>query len=344
MKKRVEKSDLNYFSRAAMWLIVVALFSAAPSAVEAGCPTARAPVDFDGDNRTDYVIVRNTGGGAGGQITWFVGNSGNVPPSSATPWGISSDTFIPVDFDGDTKSDYAVWRSSPTFSAFYILQSQTNTLRAVAFGITGDQPAVTGDYTGDGKADPAVYRGGANTGNPSFWYYLASSGPAAGNIVGAQWGTAGDFPAPGDYDGDGRRDVAVQRGVSGSGVFYINQTTAGFSAVQWGTPSDRVVPGDYDGDCKTDIAVARTGGGQWNWYIRRSTNAALQTFIFGASATDFLTQGDYDGDGITDVSVWRSSPTPGVTSFYWRRSIDGATNAKQWGQQNDYPVANYNVF
>src|SRR6516164_971169 len=30
-----------------------------------------APVDFNGDGKTDFVVVRNTGGGANGQLTWF---------------------------------------------------------------------------------------------------------------------------------------------------------------------------------------------------------------------------------------------------------------------------------
>ncbi len=31
----------------------------------------RSPVDFNGDGKTDFVVVRNTGGGASGQLTGF---------------------------------------------------------------------------------------------------------------------------------------------------------------------------------------------------------------------------------------------------------------------------------
>ena len=300
-----------------------------------GCPTAKAPLDYDGDGKTDIVIVRNTGGGSGGAITWFVNNNaGNM----ATPFGISTDFFVTGDFDGDGKADITVWRPGGQ-AYFYILQSQTNTFRADQFGQTGDDPTVVGDYDGDGKTDPAVYRSGANSGEPSFWYYRASGGALAGQVIGTQWGTNGDFPAPGDFDGDGRYDFVVQRNNgSGAARFYFNQTTGGLTSYIFGGSSDNIVPGDYDGDCKTDIAVARFASGVINWYIRNSTNGATQAYIFGVGSSDFLSQGDYDGDGITDIAVWRFSNG----TFYWRRSMDGLFAGMKWGQSSDYPPANFN--
>ena len=314
----------------------------APDTPSAGCPTAKRPLDYDGDGKTDATIVRNTGGGASGAMTWYTRNSatGNV---TGTPFGIASDSFLSGDFDGDGKADIAVWRSGAQ-GYFYILQSGTNTFRFDAFGQTGDDPRMVGDYDGDGKTDPAIYRGGANAGSPSLWAYRASGGSNAGQIVVVQWGQNGDFPVPGDYDGDGRNDFVVQRnGGGGRAIFYLQQTTAGFAGISFGTPTDVIVPGYYDNDCKTDIAVVRASGGVINWYIRNSTNGALQAYQFGASATDYPTQGDYDGDGAIDVSVWRPSATAGATSFFWRRSMDGALGFQQWGQNGDYPVANFNT-
>lgn len=307
------------------------------SSITVGCPTAKAPLDFDGDGKTDQVVVRNTGGGSGGAITWFLNYSNGG--SLAVPFGAaSSDYFVSGDFDGDGKADVTVWRGGAQ-AYFYILQSQTNTLRSDPFGQTGDDPTVVGDYTGDGLTDPAVYRSGANSNDPSFWYYRASSGPLAGQVVGTQWGKNGDFPSPGDYDGDGKYDFVVQRNNgAGTARFYLNQTTAGLTSVVYGTSTDVIVPGDYDGDCKTDIAVGRSSAGLFNWYIRNSSNGTNQSYTFGGAASDFFAHGDYDGDGIIDIGVWRS--TNGT--FYWRRSIDGVTGAFKWGQNLDFPVANFN--
>jgi hypothetical protein len=54
----------------------------------------------------------------------------------------------------------------------------------------------------------------------------------------------------------------------------------------------------------------------------------------------FTTQGDYDGDGKTDVSVW--DPLSG-TFFVLRSGIPGTTVQYRFGQNGDYPVANYDT-
>jgi len=297
-------------------------------------------VDFDGDGTTDPAVVRNTGGGPSGQITWYSLNSSGSPATSTTPWGIATDRFMPEDYDGDNKTDVAVWRSGPPFGAyFYILQSSSGTLRTDQFGQTGDDPSVVGDYDGDGKTDVAVYRAGAAAGDHSFWYYRSS---VNGLIFGVEYGQNGDFPAPGDYDGDGRNDFAVQRnGGGGQARFFIKRTTAGETSLIFGTPTDVIVPGDYDGDQKTDIATARGSGGNILWNVLRSSDGVATQTVFGLSGSDFLTQGDWDGDGKTDVAVWRPDLNPLLNFFYIHKSSGGDTQV-EWGQNGDYPVANYN--
>ncbi|MBS1792631.1 MAG: VCBS repeat-containing protein [Acidobacteria bacterium] len=305
-------------------------------------------VDFDGNGKTDFAVVRNTGGGPSGQETWFI-NLNGTSTTYASAWGIASDFFVPADFDGDQKTDIAVWRpiasGQPSGNAFfYILQSQTNTLRTEDFGQNGDNPKVVGDYNGDGKADVAVYRPGANSGDPSTWFYRTTAG---GAVTYVPWGQNGDFPAPGDYDGDGKNDFVVQRNNGGGQArFWMNQTTAGFNSIVFGTPTDNIVPGDYDGDGKTDLAVVRGSAGAFNWYVRPSSTGAISGTpyaVFGASATDFFAQGDYDGDGKTDVAIWRPSASAGASAF-WALGSTAGTFAVPFGQNGDYPVANYNHF
>ena len=303
-------------------------------------------VDFNGDGKTDFALVRNTGGGATGQITWFINLTG-TGTTYASQWGINGDSFLPEDYDGDNKTDIAIWRAGPpTVAAFYILQSNGNTVRVETFGQTGDDPAVVGDYDGDGKADLAVYRGGATSGDQSTWFFRGSLNNPSGNVTYVPWGVGGDFPAPGDYDGDGKRDFVIQRNNGGGQAkFWMFQTTAGFNQIVFGTPSDSIVPGDYDGDGKTDLAVVRSGGGQWVWFVRPSSTGVISggpTATFGVSATDFFTQGDYDGDGKTDIAIWRPSATAGASAFWVLGSTSGAFSVP-FGLQSDYPVANYNV-
>jgi hypothetical protein len=214
------------------------------------------------------------------------------------------------DFDGDGRSDIAVFR--PSDGGWYLLRSQAG-FTGLQFGIATDK-AVAGDFDGDGKTDVAVFRNG-------FWFWLNSSNGAFNAV---QFGTAGDQPMAGDFDGDGKNDPTVFR----NGIWYILQSSDGaFNAAQFGAAGDKPVTGDYDGDNKSDIAVFRPSDG--GWYLLRSQLgfAGLQ---FGIS-TDAPAPADFDGDGKTDVAVFRSG------TWYLLRSQLGFA-AAQFGAASDTPA------
>jgi hypothetical protein len=289
-------------------------------------------MDFDGDTQADVAVVR---AGAGGSADWFVRNSSNAS-LFATNWGlISSDVFLPADFDGDRRVDVNVWRPGAS-SVFYRRHSSDGAFVAAPWGTSGDDPTATRDYDGDARADVAVYRVGAIAGAQSYWYaQLSSTGGLLAMPFGANDGAGGDTPAAGDYDADGRADFVVRRRAGGFGTFYLQQTTAGFATVPWGLGTDAVVPGDYDGEGKDDIAVVRNESGTFVWYIRPSASPSSLVAITWGLVGDFLVPADYDGDGRTDCAVWR----PSAGTFYIRRSFDGALIVVPWGLSSDYPVA-----
>lgn len=283
---------------------------------------AATVLDYDGDRRTDYSIFRPSDNAA-----FFVAlSSGGF---LIRQFGISTDVQTPGDYDGDGKTDIAVWR--PTTGIFYILRSSDGQVQFIRFGFNGDEP-VARDYDGDGKTDAAVVR---RTNGQMIWYINNSSN---GSFRAEQFGLTNDFTAPGDYDGDGRFDLAVFRPeTSGQATFYVQRSSGGFTAVQFGLGTDLVVPGDYDGDGRTDFAVVREGS-EYFWYILRSSDGVLTGANFGAKP-HFETQGDYDGDGRTDISVW----DPITGGFFVLRSSDGGTTIYRFGQNGDYPVANYDT-
>jgi len=81
-------------------------------------------------------------------------------------------------------------------------------------------------------------------------------------------------PVPGDYDGDGRADLAVYDEVTGN--WYVRRLSGSIIlwAANWGFLGAVPVPGDYDADGRADMAVyAATDlavelGIVGNWYIR----------------------------------------------------------------------------
>ena len=288
----------------------------------------RKQMDFDNDNKADFVVWRKT------ENRWYVRTSTGLIYQQN--WGdATQDWVVPGDYDGDGKADIAIWRE-PT-GTWYIINSSNLTFTVQAWGTAGDEPLAR-DYDGDGKTDMTVTR---RTGGNLVWYSIMSQ---TMNLISRQFGLATDYPVPGDYDGDGKFDLGIQRTGSTSGspaTFYYNTGTA-FASVPFGQTFDLAVPGDYDGDGKTDIAVAREAANNGDpivWYVRRSSDTAMQVFPWGVTGTDLTVQNDYDGNGKCDYAIWRN--TTGM--FY---TYDGSTNSGlivPWGQTDDYPVAAFDT-
>lgn len=267
-------------------------------------PTA---FDFDGDGWADFSVTRDTSG----HFNWYAIENPSLDLLLNTEWGETTDKTVPADYDGDRKTDVAVFR--PRDGIWYMIKSSDNVISATQFGRNGDIP-VAADFDGDGAADKAVYRSG-------IWYILDSSN---GGFRAMQFGVADDKPLAGDYDGDGKNDLAVYR----AGTWYLQQSSAGFFAAQFGLADDVPVPADYDGDGKTDLAVYRRSNG--TWYLQTSTQG-FKAAPFGI-ADDILVPADYDGDGKTDIAVFRSG-------VWFIRSPNGELRSVFFGASTDSPIA-----
>lgn len=306
-----------------------------------------AQFDYTGSNRTSYVIVRNTGGGANGEVTWFIrDNDGTANGAErSVVLGHASDFFVGGDFDGDNVWDPAVWTAGNP--GHYTVKLSSRPANAppleLDYGKTGDDPKQAGDYDGDGKADFALYRAGANSGDASYMFIRLSNNGSE-RIIPA--GVNGNFASGGtDIDGDGIADIALQSN-AGGGVahFDIRSGVNGVvvNAFNLGAPTDVIVAGNHAGNAQADLTLVRGVSGNVQWTTRDSATGTTQAPVnFGASATDFVLSGDFDGDGLDDYAVWRPSATAGQSKFSIRPSLTPDTPFDVFfGQNGDYPVAN----
>ncbi|MFF8553076.1 FG-GAP-like repeat-containing protein [Streptomyces sp. NPDC015501] len=194
-----------------------------------------------------------------------------------------------------------------------------------------------GDFTGDGKDDLAVLydSGASDTGAITSLYTFTSTG-AGFSSPKKTWTTPGGFTwskskvTSGDYNGDGKDDVAVfyDGGTSATGqvssLYTFTSTGTGFANPRktWTTPggftwsAGQVTSGDYNKDGKDDVAVLYNGGksadGKFisSLYTFNSDGTAFDnprktwtsSGSFNWNATK-LTSGDYSGDGRDDVAV-----------------------------------------
>jgi hypothetical protein len=332
--------------------MAIGIFAGQSSAVAQGGPTEDLRGRMDA-YRAAFMAGSAPSGGSAASI------SATLDP---VVWGNSGDFFVPLDYDGDGKADHGVWRpGAEGVAKFIIRKSSDGSELDIVLGKSGDDPSVTGDYDGDGRADPAVYRAGATAGAYSSWLYYSSATSSVVTVTcnaTLDCGKNGDFPSPGDYNGDGRYDFVVQRN-HGAGcavdptqgsyttptadfIFAMNGAASSTTVTCVGRATDTIVPGDYDGDLITDIAVLRGVAGALEWLVRQSSTLTFKVVTHGASATDFPTQGDYDGDGKTDAAVWRPNATAGLSAFLVKPSSGGAVIRYPMGQNGDFPLANFN--
>ncbi len=289
--------------------------------------------DFDGDAKTDISVYREGAPPLTGSqkldaesipladSTWHImQSSGGIRVQG---WGVAGDRIAPADFDGDGKTDIAVFR--PSEGNWYVINSSNNTVTVAGWGNATDQ-LVPGDYNGDGKADFVVYRP-----SEGRWYRRDTDG----QVHVQDWGLVGDKPAPADFDGDGKLDLTVFRPSEGR-WYTIRSSDFVITATDWGVSGDVPVAADYSGDSKADFVVFRPS--DLTWYRRHTDDNSLH-FITWGLAGDIPVPGDYDGDGKTDLAVFR----PANGTWYIFASQAGIYS-QPFGLAGDLPTPNAFVY
>jgi hypothetical protein len=266
---------------------------------------------------------------------------------------------VSADFNGDGRPDLAVLTSTPLGSR---LALNLNTTAAGAgtssfaagqifavgsqFNSTGGTVAV-GDFNGDGRPDLVVTNGSDNT--VSVLVNTTPPGASFASFAAEQTfavGTGPDTVAVGDFNSNGRPDLAITYSSSKTVSVMLNTTPAGspivsFAAAQTfavGNSPFSLAVADFNGDGRADLAVAN--------YNDNTVSILLNTTPEGASTSSFVAQrtfatgakplavaaGEFNGDGRPDLAVANSNDK--TVSVLLNTTATGAATASFAGQQS----------
>jgi hypothetical protein len=220
------KADITVFSASAEHWYTLESTTSTLRTVELGeSGDIAVPADFNGDGVCDPAVCRPSTG------YWYVHFAGG---DYSYHWGGETfDTPVAADFSGDGTADFGIFEFKES-GEWKLSYTGFDGGDEIQFGLEGDVP-VAGDYDGDGVADIAAWRPDDDEEGNGCWYVLyAASGWEEYDAI--PWGLSDDLPVPGDYDGDGKLDVAVWR--PSDGVWHIRESSNGYFSTLFGADGD----------------------------------------------------------------------------------------------------------
>jgi uncharacterized protein (UPF0548 family) len=243
-------------------------------------PVSVAVSDVNGDDKPD-LIVAASGSNPNffdSSVSVLLGNGdGTFQPAVNYSTGPHTTSLAVGDFNGDGKPDLAVAnygshaRNYTDASVSVLLGNGDGTFQRAVNYSGGSLPlsVAVGDFNGDGKPDLAVGNYGWLKSDYGISVLLGNGDGTFQAAVGFPFDPTGatiyepDSIAVGDFNGDGKLDLAVADGShsnpapgvlvllgNGDGTF---QTAVNFDA---GPGSTSVALGDFNGDGAPDLAVA----------------------------------------------------------------------------------------
>jgi len=273
--------------------------------------------DFNGDGKTDLAVTNQSTN----TISVLLRNAANTgfERKVDVATGLTPQSISAGDFNGDGKTDLAVANfTSDTVSV--LLRNASNTGFEPKVDVaTGSNPTSIsiGDFNGDGKTDLAVANFGSYNNSVSvLWRNAANTGfePKVDFATGSNPYSYPSSISLGDFDGDGKVDLAVTNEKSNTvSVLLGNLANTGFDPKMdfaTGSKPGSISVGDFNGDGKVDLAVTNEESNTVSVLLRNAANTGFERKVDVANGLNpaSVSVGDFDGDGKTDLAVanWNS--------------------------------------
>jgi hypothetical protein len=284
-------------------------------------PAFLAPVDYGtvfppltlkaGDFNGDAVLdLATTNALSPGQVEYTVsvllGNAdGTFQPARTSTLGSASYNLVVGDFNADGFDDLATGNLADEFEVSVLLSNGNGSFKSpnrIDVGPVLNASVAVGDIDGDGKLDLAV------TGDVDYYFWVegqvnvllgAGDGSFSGPITSVidEFRDADRDAVVGDFNGDGKQDLAINNGFGGGGVLMLSDGQGRLLSLGRNPTVGGIAAPDLNGDGFDDLVSGR--------FVRLSDGQGGFTTLQTYDATPIWAQvvlGDFNRDGSLDIA------------------------------------------